>query len=710
MVEFGRGYTHLMDREYSQFGHKRDYASADQLTAPNRGTVRIADVGMSMGLGPVPNVQAVGAKIRPGAKVVELGFMGMGKGSAQGHTPEMYGEKQRQALREMGTANRVDWTTHATVGVYGLAGMDQQGNFSKTQREMALHEVKRAIDFAADVATGGPVVVHTGEFHRPLVDQEWNVNDPKYKDKFRMYEQEAERASFRVVDTRTGQVIQEARKNREVTKPIWNVAKSGTEYKDFDGQMKTASDERDEKGLPIYMNYMGERLRPENRVPQYDPNEGKFMVKKLTWEDIKREAQDMTIRAKEIVADYRSGKMSERDFKNSFWIRFKDTPVDQIKVRPEEAYIISTLETNASNSRGWGYYYGAGFEGNIERIKKYEKALEFYKKLDAATDPEEKWKLQQQVPDHLHGLVPPDTKNPIDIIKRALDESKGHVKMNQESSASQFAQAAEAEEQIRHVQSADTYAHQEAFESYARLGINALKQSEKLKEMGKLKAPIALAMENLFPENYGSHPDELIELVKGSRAKMVQMLKQQGVSEKEAREKAETHLTSTFDTGHMNMWRKYWVGDEKKSMKENDEAFQKWMLDKVGQMAKEKIIGHVHLSDNYGYQDDHLAPGEGNTPIKELVKVLKDNGFKGKMIVEPGADYNTDVSGFHSVMKTWRYFGSPAYGESSGLAASGRTWNEVGYGFFGQNAPPYFVFGGYSPSEDWTLWSQVPLE
>ncbi len=29
-------------------------------------------------------------------------------------------------------------------------------------------EIKRAVDFAADVASGGPIVVHSGEFPQPI--------------------------------------------------------------------------------------------------------------------------------------------------------------------------------------------------------------------------------------------------------------------------------------------------------------------------------------------------------------------------------------------------------------------------------------------------------------------------------------------------------------------------------------------------------------
>ena len=127
----------------------------------------------------------------------------------------------------------------------------------------------------------------------------------------------------------------------------------------------------------------------------------------------------------------------------------------------------------------------------------------------------------------------------------------------------------------------------------------------------------------------------------------------------------------------------------------------------MGEMAKRKVVGHVHLDDNYGYHDDHLAPGEGNAPIKEMIQALKNNGYKGELIVEPGADWTTDVSGFSSVMKTWKLFGSPVYGVGAGMR--GRGWSEA-RGYMGMTQPPYFVFGGYSPAEDWTLWSGVPLE
>ena len=235
MVEVGSGsYFSAMDREYASntsvesptdvHNHSREGHSH------NTGDVGIStgDFGMSFGLGPVPNVPAILAKMRSGVKKLELGFMGMGKGGGQGHTAGMYGKKQRQALREAAQANRMDFTTHTSVGVFGLAGQDRQGNFSREAKVTSMQEIRRAIEFAADVGRGGPVVVHTGEFHRPISDSTWNSSG-SWKDKFESFAGEEERASYRVVDTRTGGLVAEARKGKTVARPVWNRFEDGND-------------------------------------------------------------------------------------------------------------------------------------------------------------------------------------------------------------------------------------------------------------------------------------------------------------------------------------------------------------------------------------------------------------------------------------------------------------------------------------------------
>ena len=125
-------------------------------------------------------------------------------------------------------------------------------------------------------------------------------------------------------------------------------------------------------------------------------------------------------------------------------------------------------------------------------------ALDMHQKIEETTNPEERWKLQRQVGDLVGGLVPGDAKMPTEIIKRQLEEIKGRMKTAQEGAASQFAQAEEYTETIKYVQSAETYALQEAYDSYAQVGISAMRQSKKMEDIGKLKKPIAIAMENLW--------------------------------------------------------------------------------------------------------------------------------------------------------------------------------------------------------------------
>lgn len=691
MVEFGSGFYMPMDREYAR-------PSNDSTNDVNIG---IGEIGTSVGLGPVPNIPALSAKLRSGIKNVELGFMGQGKGSGQGHTPGMYGKMQRQALREMQKANRVDFTTHATVGVYGVAGMDQQGNFSKESKNFSLSEIKRAIDFASDVAGGGPVVVHTGEFRRPLSEADWN-KDGDYAQKFKAYSDEEKNAVFRVVDTRTGGVIQPVQKGRKIARPVWNTVDEGQEYFE-EGVAKIA-----QKGEKVYVDYYGNRVTSEHRVPKFNKEKQEFEVRQLGWDDLIEEAGEMRQRAIEEWKKWKSGEVTDKDFKDGKWARFADVKSEEeIKIKPEEAYIISHLETQAANSRGWAYYYSANFDETVQDIKKLEKARELYEKIEEATSEDEKWKLQKEV--QKLAFVPPEYKMPTEYIDMQIRERRRGLKQTQEGASSQWSQAKEMEETIKHVESADTYALREAFDSYADAGIYAMMHTEKLKREKSLKKPVAIAMENLFPENYGAHPDELKFLVKGGRERMKELLMQRGMNEEEAKAKAKEHLVATFDTGHLNMWRKYWQGDPNKTLEENDKDFDKWMLKKVEELAKDGIVGHLHVVDNYGYQDDHLAPGEGNTPITEIMKIFKKHGYKGKIIIEPGADFTTDTGGFASVTKAWKLFGSPVYG-TPGVSPEQKTWGQVGNGYFGMTQPPYFTFGSYVPSEDWTLWSGVPLE
>ncbi len=702
MVEFNTGYVMPMDRDYGE-SHTADNSTNDVGIAP------IRDIGFSVPFGiAAPNVQGVAAKIRTGTRIMELQFPGAGRSQRNAQTPEAYGKLQRQALEELSRANKVDFTTHASFSVMGLAGMDQQGNFSKQNKKFAIDEIKRAIDFAADVARGGNVTIHTGEFQRPISEERWAL-DEHGRQQFKSYKEEPERAIFRVVDERSGQIITQARKNQRVARAIWLIAKPGETYYDAEGKEHTADKD-------TYIDYDRVTVKTmEDRVPEFDLESNRFKIEYWDWKRFQQEAKERTEEARGFWREHKDDK-DDTEWKKSIYLPFKDAISEgDIVVDAEEAYVQATLETNAANAKGWALYYGGGFEDDRLEVNKLKKALALYEKIEAGVSPEEEWKIKKELK---HGgvlgeLVPPDTKKPTEIIRERLRHFMGSMEQKKEAGRSQLQQANDTYEQMRYVMSHRRYALKEAYASYAEAGIHAMMKSDQVEHQGKLKQPIFVAMENIFPESYGGHPDELMDLVKGARQQMREMLmKERHYDEARAKKEAEDHIKGHLDTGHLNMWRKYWVWDEKLSPEENDKRFNEWTIKKVEQMAEQKMIGSVHLTDNLGYQDEHLSPGQGNTPTVEMVKVLKKHGYKGPLIVEPGGDATTDLSDFHGLMKTWRLFGSTIYGVGAGLRAPSRerAWGQVQYGYFGQGQPPYFVFGGYSPSEDWTLWSGVPME
>ena len=690
----------------------------------------VGDVGMSVPLGiSAANVAGIYAKIRAGAGKIELGFPGAVRGQRQAQTPEMYGEDQRQAIRELGAANEVQFTTHSSYGIMGLSGFtgDNPYNvwFQKEYKKQAVDEIKRAIEFARDTAGGGSVVVHTGEVERPISDQPWARN-PDGTFRFKQYEEEEALSRVRVVDDRTGQVTQ-IRKNVKVARPKWLRAEE--DYWGYDtkgSRVLIKGTQYDESGSVVsrgdYVDYLGRKIPddlmfdPEHgRVPVYNEKTGRFANEMYNWDMMVEETNER---------NRWKAKMLGKDVKGL---------TEDEMVTPDEVHVRSTMETQEGHARGWSMQYGIDTNRHIEALKKIEKALDYYRKLEAGIPEEDKWRIKKEAPPEIYGafignLIPPESKNPVEILEKALEHEKRALLFARQSSASQLLMADDNYEQQQHMISAHKYAIREAVKGYAEAGIHAMDCTV------DPKRPIMITMENIFPERYGGHPEELKKLIRESREEMVERLsherikdpagrkdahgniimvdnpyKRSGVTEEQARKEAEEHIKATLDTGHLNVWRKYWKDDPDKSIKENDESFKRWIVKEVEDLAKNKMVGNVHLTDNFGYQDDHLAPGQGTTPVTEIIKVLKKHGYKDAWTVEPGADASTDISDFHGLMKAWRHFGSPVYGVGMGIGAQG-AWTDIQYSYFGQNRPPYYVFGAYSPSPDWTLWSATPME
>ena len=208
-------------------------------------------------------------------------------------------------------------------------------------------------------------------------------------------------------------------------------------------------------------------------------------------------------------------------------------------------------------------------------------------------------------------------------------------------------------------QSAEKFAMGKAADTFSNL---ALKSYKKFKD----NAPV-IAVENMYQGMGFSRSKDLKKLVEKSREEFAKKLvKEKGFSKGKAEQIAEKQLGVTWDVGHLNMLKK--TGFSEKDLVEETK--------KIAPLVK-----HVHLTDNFGYSDSHLAPGMGNVPFKKILKELEKTGRLGEMrkVIEAGGFVNTFKRS--AVPWTMQAMGSPIYGMHTGP-----TWNQAeipGGGYFG---------------------------
>src|SRR3989344_2670611 len=176
---WGSDYWHSLDKQTSKdFGISTDLISVS--THPFK-----------------EQLQELKAKIFSGTKNVEISFIGTGKSPrSQAPTPEQYGIEEREELRQLAKVNDIELTTHSPANAPPLSGFSERG-FSQEVQEASLNELKRTIEFAADVARGGAIAVHTQEFARPISD---------IGKEFEAFPGEEKKAPIYFVNNRTGKI------------------------------------------------------------------------------------------------------------------------------------------------------------------------------------------------------------------------------------------------------------------------------------------------------------------------------------------------------------------------------------------------------------------------------------------------------------------------------------------------------------------------
>ncbi len=703
MAEFISDYTGPMDNDYyvNASGIMGNYQSPNLSPQQeiNENIIGIQEMGASVPEGRQFGsfIQTMQNMIRKGVSKVELAT-NMG-GGHENVGAEAYGQDARRALRELSKANNVDIISiHSPSNIGNMSGYNpQERGFNDEHRKMQLEEVKKAIEFAADTG-GGAVVVHTGEYQREMGEQEWaKEKDGSYR--FLHYTEEPGRAVKYMVDDRNGKLMTEVRKNQIVREPkfktAWDPVQKRERWIDKDGKFL------DENNLDHLFQ----------RVPVWDQGNTRFETSTLTWDDFEKRAE--------------------------VWNRFYKKP-GQREMTPEDMFIRSQMETRILQARGSSLFYGRDYDKYKQSRDELMKKKEEWQKFEDQLSPEQIEKLKRD--DHSLRMYASEAGEfldnekvrPTELIQRRIDKLNLDMKHIHEASASADANADETQVTMEHIVPVENYAQKQTSRSYAEAGIYAMQTSHKNPH---IKRDIYVAPENIFPEmGYGSHPDELIDLVKKARKEMVDLMTKKKIpdryeirdhdgnlkmvdnpyfnptlSEDKAKQVAEKHIKATFDTQHLGMWWKHFQPKPGETPDQTKKRFDKWYVNQVEKMAKENIIGHIHAVDAMGAGHHHLPIGQGNIPVRKALELLKKKGYKGTMISE-GYGEDATLGQGRQVMETWKGLGSSiSTGYGAGMGAPMR-WGDVHNSYFGHTRPPYFIFGAYSPSNDWQLWTQVPLE
>jgi sugar phosphate isomerase/epimerase len=687
-------------------------------------------------------VQTVQAAIKHGASSIELQTGMAGGQEAVG--AESYGQEARQALREIAKANEVKLTSvHAPTQIGNVSGFNPQQGFSDDQRKMAVNEINKAIDFASEVTGGGTITFHTGEFQRPMSEQEWAklrdekgniITDENGNEKYMFLTniEEPGRAQTYMVDNRTGRIISDVRKSNVIREPEYKRAESDKWGEDIEGNKVLIK-----RGdlLSVDDKY----IDPTNvdhlfkRVAIWDDDMKNFKTRQLAWKDIEKRKDE-----------------------------FNSLHKDREPLTTEEMAYRIQVENQIMQARGSSLYHGRSYQEELKSYNELKKLYDHYKKLEENMPEDELWKIMQADPKikayHARSQLTEgikDMKKPTEILKESLEQTEHQLTYVHQASASADAQADTLKDTLEHVRSVSKYAKDQSFRSLGELGISALHKTIEGKKKGLVNRDITLTPENIFPEmGYGSHPDELIEMVKQGRKEMVKLLTTKEIedphrriklvkdpetglikeefekiknpwydasmNEKKAEEFAKRHIKANLDTQHLGMWGKYFqptYNDKEKRMEtpeETKERFRAWYMEQVKKLAEEDVLGETHIVDGYmSGGHTHLPVGQGELPVVDAVTYLKKKGFKGVMISEGHGEEQWSPG--RIMHKAWEAFGTPVFrsgyfGSGGGNFASPISFTDVHNSYFANKGGTYHVLGGYSPSNDWTMWSEMPLE
>ncbi|MBD3259798.1 hypothetical protein GF371_04185 [Candidatus Woesearchaeota archaeon] len=612
--------------------------------------------------------QSVQAKVRSGVGAVELQLGGQGENTG----PESYGREAREEIKKLTEMNEVDiHSVHIHPGYIGFAGFDQQrGQFDETSRDNSFNEAVKGIDFAADVTKGGTIVIHTGEFNRPMVSG--------FKE-FEAYEGEEYAADVFFADKESGNV---QKLSRDVSIPV------------IEKELVV-----DEKGNPVLDEQGNEQWKPVWK-------EDAPVMKRKSW----------------FTYDDELKKLGEEDFRKKYKIPKDWGGQDLPGAALMFEYFNNQLEGARAQYNRWAEEHGE----TVRQITALKKRIEKQKAKEREL--EGKPELQEQYVQHpvSHQMVLKSK-----LYSENLKRAEGELRYRQELAEDAKRNMEQINKQKENLAPIKEVALKRTADSIGKMGVIAWERTEEK----NLARPLTLAPENLGPWQYGSHPEEMVEIVQASRDAMVDRLTKEKIpdptggqvfnekkneweprmvpnpyfkkefsgkeGQRKAKELAQKHIKATLDFQHLQMWNKHFKRKTGETESEREKRFSKWFTKEVEMLADKGIIGNVHVVDGYGRGHVHLPAGQGRAPVKRAIEILRDKGLNVPMTSEGWFEGPA-----RQITEPWELEGKQMY-TPMGTYNFARDVMSRQYGMYA----PTYLFGEMAPHpEDFTVWSEVPLE
>ncbi len=509
-------------------------------------------------------------------------------------------------IKRLGELTGSEATLHAPIQDLDLAGFTQQGQ-DEFERQENIEKLKSVIDRAHLMDSSGniPITVHAGSFPA----QKWKKTGIFEGGEVEEGQKhlEDQRSEMAIINQDSGQMQIVKYKEKEY---IDGRKVAWTPKYSMDNMNRTSWDE-EQLRLMQWKKELSEvqdrfKTKQSRMMELEDSNDKKLLNSKE-----KAELGELRQEAKNVSGYEREIHQNVRSLTEDMYNRFKKykPESDTIEEKRMEKDFSKQMETVGDEQK------------KIDELRKKVEVLD--KKYDGANE-SQKSKLEEESNDLRR-----------ELYKCSRDQTELVVRNFQNMPAPNT------------WVSADDFAQEKVSDSVTEAAMHGFK------EYGE-DAPI-ISMENVYPEFTLSRADSLKDTIDKSREKFAEeLVKKEKLSKKKAEEVAEKLIGVTWDVGHIYMLRKHGYTDED-------------IKKEVRKIAKH--VKHIHLTDNFGFEDSHLPPGEGGVNIKEQLEEIekslgKEEFEKRKAIVEAGEF----VANFKEAPHLYALsdLNSPLYAENNG--------------------------------------------